>query len=88
MQQEDFLKLLSDEGFGTTVTVEREAFGTLDDHAHPFEAKALVLHGSLLIRTHRGERNYGVGEIFHLHKDQPHSEVFGEQGVRYLVGRK
>lgn len=30
-------------GFGTTVVVKREAFATLDSHAHPFEAKALVL---------------------------------------------
>lgn len=88
MQQDDFLKLLAEEGFGTTVVVEREAFGTLDGHAHPFEAKALVLHGDLRIRTGEQERAYGVGEVFHLQPNEPHSEVFGPEGVKYLVGRK
>ncbi|WP_226506048.1 MULTISPECIES: cupin domain-containing protein [Pseudomonas] len=88
MQEHDFLQLLADEGFGTPVVVEREPLGTLDEHAHPFEAKALVLHGSLRIRTATGERTYAVGDVFHLQRDEPHSEVFGEEGVRYRVGRK
>lgn len=88
MQRDEFLKLLEKEGFGTTVVVERQAFGTLDAHAHPFEAKALVLSGGLTIRTAAGEQTFNEGDTFHLQRDEPHSEVFGKQGVRYLVGRK
>ncbi|WPO97792.1 cupin [Pseudomonas sp. HR96] len=88
MQEQAFRAQLAAEGFGTTVVVEREAGGSLEQHAHPFEAKALVLHGSLHIRSAEGERWYGVGEVFHLQANQPHCEVFGELGVRYLVGRK
>jgi len=88
MEKEAFLQLLAAEGFGTVVEVEREAFGTLDSHAHNFEAMALVLHGSLVIRKSDGDFTYNSGDIFHLECNQPHSEVFGEHGVRYLVGRK
>ncbi|AHG42099.1 cupin [Pseudomonas syringae CC1557] len=88
MEKEAFLKLLAAEGFGTVVEVEREAFGTLDSHAHNFEAMALVLHGSLVIHKSDGDFTYNSGDIFHLECNEPHSEVFGENGVRYLVGRK
>ena len=79
---------MAKEGFQPPVLVTREAHGTLDAHAHPFDAKALVIEGELRIRTAAGERHYGVGEIFQLAAHEPHSEVFGAQGVRYLAGRR
>jgi quercetin dioxygenase-like cupin family protein len=88
MHKDDFLNLLTKEGFGTTVVVQREALGMLDSHAHPFEAKPLVLEGELTIRTATSEQTYKKGEVFHLQAGEPHSEVFGAQGVQYLVGRR
>lgn len=88
MHQDDFLTLLAEQGFGTTVIVERKPFDTLDDHAHPFEAKALVLQGELTISTSTSTQTYRAGDLFHLQRNQPHSEIFGPQGVRYLVGRR
>lgn len=76
-----FIEQLAREGFQPPVLVEREALGRLDSHAHPFEAKALVVQGDLHIRTATGERHYGVGQV-------PHSERFGAEGVRYLAGRR
>ncbi|MBB2897539.1 cupin [Pseudomonas sp. AS2.8] len=88
MDQVGFIEQLAREGFQAPVLVEREALGSLESHAHPFEAKALVIHGELRIRTAAGERRYGVGEVFHLAAHEPHAEVFGAQGVRYLAGRR
>ncbi|ALZ82774.1 cupin [Pseudomonas oryzihabitans] len=88
MDQAAFTIQLAKEGFQPPVLVMREAHGTLDAHAHPFDAKALVIEGELRIRTAAGERHYGVGEIFQLAAHKPHSEVFGAQGVRYLAGRR
>ncbi|WCE07522.1 cupin [Pseudomonas sp. JBR1] len=88
MDQAAFAIQLAKEGFQPPVLVMREAHGTLDAHAHPFDAKALVIEGELRIRTAAGERHYGVGEIFQLAAHEPHSEVFGAQGVRYLAGRR
>jgi quercetin dioxygenase-like cupin family protein len=88
MDQAAFTIQLAKEGFQPPVLVMREAHGTPDAHAHPFDAKALVIEGELRIRTAAGERHYGVGEIFQLAAHEPHSEVFGAQGVRYLAGRR
>jgi quercetin dioxygenase-like cupin family protein len=88
MQREEFLALLSSEGFNEVVTVTREPNGSLDLHAHPFEAKALIVSGDLTIRCGDEARHYGVGEIFHLEKDVEHREDYGPEGVSYLVGRK
>jgi len=88
LDQITFIEQLSREGFQPPVLVEREALGSLDSHTHPFEAKALVIQGDLHIRTATGERHYGVGEVFHLAAHEPHLELFGTQGVRYLAGRR
>lgn len=88
MQQEEFVKQLAEQGFDAPVVVEREPNGRLEHHAHPFEAKALILAGEITILSQSGEKTWRVGEVFHLQRDEPHSEFFGPEGVRYLSGRK
>jgi len=88
MEQGDFLKALSEEGFSEAVTVEREPEGSLDLHTHPFEAKALILKGEIRLRVGETERVYRAGDIFHLRANEPHWEAYGAEGVTYLVGRK
>lgn len=88
MNQHDFTEALRKDGFDTITTVSREANGALDVHVHPFEAKALVIDGSLQIDTGEIEHRYNVGDIFHLQANQPHSERYGPIGVTYVVGRK
>jgi quercetin dioxygenase-like cupin family protein len=88
MNIEQFKELLKMEGFGEITTVTREPGGSMDDHKHPFEAKALILAGDIKIKIDGAERIYGPGELFHLFKNEEHAEWYGEQGVTYLVGRK
>ena len=88
MTEQQFREQLLLEGFEEFVLVEREPGGMLDTHRHPFEAKALVLQGSIEIDCAGGSRNYAAGELFHLHRDAEHAERYGPQGVRYLVGRR
>ncbi|RQS61226.1 cupin domain-containing protein [Burkholderia sp. Bp8963] len=87
MQREAFVAALEQEGFTEFVTVTREA-GELDEHAHPFEAKALILSGEIHIRIGDEERCYRAGDTFHLPANLPHAERYGPAGVQYLVGRK
>jgi len=88
MEKDDFVAMLAQEQFGEVLTVEREANGAMDSHAHPFEAKALILQGELTIRTSGAERVYRSGDIFHLRAQIVHEERYGPAGVTYLVGRK
>jgi len=87
MEPEAFTSVLAKEGFTELVIVTREA-GALEEHAHPFEAKALILSGEIHIRIGDDERLYRPGDVFHLPADLPHAERYGPQGVQYLVGRK
>ncbi|MGF6773481.1 quercetin dioxygenase-like cupin family protein [Paraburkholderia sp. GAS199] len=88
MNREAFNESLTKEGFPEAVVVTREANVTMDVHEHPFEAKALILEGEILIREGEQERLYKVGDVFHLPAHKPHAEQYGPQGVTYLVGRK
>ncbi|MDR3396213.1 MAG: cupin domain-containing protein [Pandoraea sp.] len=87
MQRDAFEQALAREGFTELVTVTREA-GDLDVHAHPFEAKALILFGEIAIRVDGSERVYREGDVFHLPANVAHAERYGPAGVQYLVGRK
>lgn len=88
MQREEFTALLAAERYEEVVTIEREANGALDSHAHPFAAKALILEGELSISTDGVERVYRAGDVFQLDANTPHAERYGPSGVKYLVGRK
>jgi quercetin dioxygenase-like cupin family protein len=88
MERDDFIEMLAREGFQTTVLVEREAGASLDDHAHSFEAKALILEGELTLCIAGKDTLYQVGDVFHLKANETHSERYGSEGVCYLVGRK
>jgi quercetin dioxygenase-like cupin family protein len=88
MDRETFLAELAQAGFDEILTVERAANVELGEHTHPFEARALVLSGEIRIRCRNGEQICRVGDTFHLQSGEQHSESYGPEGVRYLVGRK
>jgi quercetin dioxygenase-like cupin family protein len=88
MHRDAFLALLSGEGFNEVVTVHRDPNKAFDVHAHPFEARALILSGDVTIRIGDDSRKYRAGDMFHLATNLEHSERYGPEGVSYLVGRK
>ena len=88
MLREEFIASLAKDGFLEVLTLSRAANQFLEAHAHPFEAKALVIEGQLRLRVNDAEQLYQAGQVFHLPANQSHSEYYGPQGVTYLVGRK
>lgn len=88
MERDQFIEMLAREGHAEIVTVGREANRFLDTHSHPFEAKALILDGEIRLCIDDAEQICKTGQIFHLRANQPHSERYGPEGVRYVVGRK
>lgn len=88
MEQQEFLDTLKAEGYAEPVLVARAPDSRLDDHAHPFEAKALILKGEVRIHAGGEIKIYRAGDVFHLRRDEPHRESFGPDGVEYLSGRR
>ena len=88
MNRTEFVQMLADEHFSEVTTVSRAADGFLGTHAHPFEAKALILQGELRLQLGAVEQVYLAGQVFHLAANELHSEFYGPDGVEYLVGRK
>ncbi|WP_414447355.1 cupin domain-containing protein [Burkholderia sp. 22PA0099] len=87
MDQPTFLAQLARDGFPAPVPVKRGA-GTLDEHSHPFEARALIVAGEITLHVAGVDTCYRPGDVFHLLPNIPHLETCGPDGVEYLVGRK
>jgi quercetin dioxygenase-like cupin family protein len=85
---EMFSRDLARAGFNAPIIVERGPNESLDEHAHPFEARALILEGEITLSLEGRETVYRVGDVFHLPSGARHIERYGPSGVRYLVGRK
>lgn len=88
MNKDQFLKLLSQSGLPDPVEVQQAPNGRLDRHTHPFAVCALVIEGDIEIETDEGSRRYMAGDVFELRYEQPHTETYGSQGVKYLASRK
>ncbi len=59
----------------------------LEEHAHPFAVKALVVQGELWL-TARGQTQHLVpGDLFELEHGEPHAERYGAGGATYWVAR-
>lgn len=87
MDKATFLQLLAQDHFPEPVLVVRDP-GSMDEHCHPFESKALIMEGSLCLTMNGMTKEYTVGEVFHLMYQENHSESYGPNGVQYLVSRK
>ena len=88
MNIEQFMDLLRRDGFPEPVEVQQIPNGGLGVHEHPFEVRALVIDGCIEIVVNGLSKTYGAGDIFQLGLNQPHSESYGAQGVKYLASRK
>lgn len=88
MNIEEFLHLLQQDGFPGPVEVQQAPNGQLGMHEHPFEVKALVIAGDITIVADEISKTYSTGDVFHLGLQQPHSESYGPEGVKYLASRK
>jgi quercetin dioxygenase-like cupin family protein len=57
-------------------------------HAHPFDARVLVLAGTLTLTSQGQSRTYRAGETFEMAAGCLHSEQYGPEGATVLLGRK
>ena len=88
MNTQDFEAQLRAENFDAGVTISKSVGYSMDEHAHPFEAWALVTHGDITLRVNGALTTYAAGNTFRLPAGTPHHESAIPNGVTYLVGRK
>ena len=88
MDRTTFETWLKAGGYGEAMHRRMEAGQTAPDHAHPFDARLLVLEGEFVLEHNGNTRRYGPGEAFEVPANEPHGESFGPEGATYLVGRR
>ena len=61
---------------------------TVEEHTHPFHAKALVVQGEMWLTVNGRTQHLFPGDTFEIPAHQPHSERYGPEGAIYWVGRR
>jgi quercetin dioxygenase-like cupin family protein len=59
----------------------------VNEHSHPFEARALVVAGEMWLTVGSETRHLRPGERFELTPHQLHAERYGPEGATYWVAR-
>ena len=88
MNPEKFAQQLTHEGFDEVMARTLPAKQQLDAHTHPFAVKALVTAGQVTLGVGGELTIYYVGDVFSIAKGCEHSELYGDEGVSYMLGRK
>lgn len=88
MTLQEFEAGLQAECFETITTVTKEPGYAMGDHAHPFDACALITAGSITLDVGGVASTYYAGDVFRLTAGTPHTESAGPEGVSYWVGRR
>ena len=87
MTPEMFTLQLKEEGF----EVENKSLPAgkqVAAHTHPFEVKALVTAGQVTLGVGGHLTVYRVGDTFTMAQGCEHSELYGDDGVSYVLGRR
>lgn len=88
MTKTEFMHMLIEEGYPFPTEVWRDPGGSVNEHNHPFEVYVLILGGEITLTVDSENITYEPGDIFNLSAEEVHSESYGQEGVRYLVGRR
>jgi quercetin dioxygenase-like cupin family protein len=91
VSEEDFITWRDaalSEGFDEVLVREWPTGTVLDEHAHPFELKALVASGEMFLTVAGKTRRLVCGDTFALEANVPHAEHYGEDGACYWVARR
>ena len=60
----------------------------VEQHAHSFDADALVTEGEMWLTIGGETRHLRAGDKFYIPNGTPHSERYGPQGAMYWVARR
>ena len=88
MDRATFEAALTRDGF-EIVSVAMKPDATNPEHVHPFDARLLVVEGTMTIdREDAARRSYNAGETFEMPVGTRHSATAGPAGATYVAGRR
>jgi quercetin dioxygenase-like cupin family protein len=76
------------DGYLEVETIQRMPTVYRPPHAHPFDARGLVLAGAFTLTWEGQTHTFRVGETFEVPAGCLHSEQFGPEATTFLVGRR
>ncbi|MGB7184104.1 MAG: cupin domain-containing protein [Burkholderiaceae bacterium] len=88
MDVEAFKAQLTRDGYDEIVEKEMQAGVFIDEHTHPYDVRALVLGGSAVIACGGESKTYAAGDIVEMAANTVHTEQYGDQPYKFLVGRR
>ncbi|WP_203076224.1 cupin domain-containing protein [Falsiroseomonas ponticola] len=88
MDRTAFESALARDGYVETVERTLPPGEATPDHTHPFDARLLILSGTLIYGSGEGRRAYAAGESFEVARGTLHAEIAGPEGASYLAGRR
>ena len=88
MDQQKFAQQLTDEGFDEIFNKSLPAKQHVAAHSHSFEVKALVTEGEVTLGVGGQLTTYRAGDVFTMARGCEHTELYGDNGVSYVVGRR
>lgn len=88
MNLQEFEAVLKAENYPEIVNISKDVGYQMSEHAHAFDAYALILQGDITLSVNGVATTYKVGETFKLAANTMHEESAIPNGVSYLVGRR
>jgi quercetin dioxygenase-like cupin family protein len=83
-----FKETLAEQGFDDVQTKSLAPGFHADEHDHPFDVRALVVNGEMILTVDGHTKSYREGEVFVMAAGCPHQEAVGSEGVSYIVGKR
>lgn len=88
MDRAVFEQGLREQGYGDVVDRQVQANNINPEHSHEFDARLLILDGTMTIVRDGAPHTYRAGETFEMSAGTMHEEQAGPEGARYLAGRR
>lgn len=76
------------QGYDAAVDRRWDPLTVLDEHTHPFAARAVLIEGEMWLSVAGQTQHLRPGQGFELAAHVPHSERYGAEGARYWVARR
>jgi len=75
-------------GFHEVLERQWQPLTVVEEHSHPFDARALVVGGEMWLSVAGDTRHLLTGDTFALDAGVPHAERYGPEGATYWVARR